>query len=66
MYPTAAVSGWYFAHPHAKYFGVGKLGEDQIIALAKRKKSRKRKWKNGCSPTLITWTKPQHEDLIIK
>ncbi|MFO1370611.1 MAG: methionine synthase [Marinagarivorans sp.] len=38
MYPTAAVSGWYFAHPHAKYFGVGKLGEDQIIALAKRKK----------------------------
>ncbi|HMW50220.1 MAG TPA: vitamin B12 dependent-methionine synthase activation domain-containing protein, partial [Cellvibrionaceae bacterium] len=38
MYPTAAVSGWYFAHPQAKYFGVGKLGEDQIISLAKRKK----------------------------
>lgn len=38
MYPTAAVSGWYFAHPQAKYFGVGKLGEDQILSLAKRKK----------------------------
>ncbi len=30
MYPTAAVSGYYFAHPQAKYFGVGKIGIDQI------------------------------------
>lgn len=37
MYPTAAVSGWYFAHPNAKYFGVGKIGEDQVGELAKRK-----------------------------
>lgn len=47
MYPTAAVSGWYFAHPQAKYFGVGKLGEDQILALAKRKnisKTQMEKW----------------------
>ncbi|MEY4588099.1 MAG: hypothetical protein RL497_175 [Pseudomonadota bacterium] len=41
MYPTAAVSGWYFSHPQAKYFGVGKLAEDQIISLAKRKKTSK-------------------------
>src|SRR5690554_8052720 len=30
MYPTAAVSGWYFAHPESKYFAVGKIGVDQI------------------------------------
>lgn len=37
MYPTAAVSGWYFAHPQSKYFGVGKIGEDQVTELAQRK-----------------------------
>lgn len=37
MYPTASVSGWYFAHPEAKYFGVGKIGKDQLENLAKRK-----------------------------
>ncbi|HRO40504.1 MAG TPA: methionine synthase [Flavobacteriales bacterium] len=37
MYPTAAVSGWYFAHPRSKYFGVGRVGKDQIGDLARRK-----------------------------
>lgn len=37
MYPTAAVSGWYFSHPQAKYFGVGKIGEDQVAHFAQRK-----------------------------
>lgn len=37
MYPTAAVCGWYFSHPQAKLFGVGKIGEDQLIDYAKRK-----------------------------
>ncbi len=37
MYPTAAVSGWYFAHPEAKYFSVGKIGKDQVESLAQRK-----------------------------
>jgi 5-methyltetrahydrofolate--homocysteine methyltransferase len=37
MYPTAAVSGWYFAHPQAQYFGVGKIGRDQVDDYAKRK-----------------------------
>lgn len=32
MYPTAAVSGMYFAHPEAKYFGVGKIEKDQLEA----------------------------------
>ncbi|MBD3667211.1 MAG: methionine synthase [Kangiella sp.] len=37
MYPTAAVSGWYFAHPEARYFGVGKIEKDQVSDYAQRK-----------------------------
>ena len=37
MYPTASVSGWYFAHPDSKYFGIGKIEKDQIEDYAKRK-----------------------------
>lgn len=47
MYPAAAVSGWYFSHPEAKYFNVGQIGIDQVTALAERKQTDKRsveKW----------------------
>ncbi|PHR49565.1 MAG: methionine synthase [Fluviicola sp.] len=37
MTPAAAVSGWYFAHPESKYFGVGKIAKDQVESLAERK-----------------------------
>ncbi len=37
MYPAASVSGWYFAHPEAKYFGLGQIGKDQIVDYARRK-----------------------------
>ncbi len=37
MMPTAAVSGYYFAHPEAHYFGVGKVGEDQVADYAERR-----------------------------
>jgi len=37
MLPTAAVSGFYFAHPEAKYFAVGKIGKDQVEDYARRK-----------------------------
>ncbi len=37
MYPAASVSGFYFAHPQAKYFNVGKIGRDQLKDYAKRK-----------------------------
>jgi 5-methyltetrahydrofolate--homocysteine methyltransferase len=37
MTPAASVSGLYFAHPTARYFTVGRLGEDQIVAYARRK-----------------------------
>lgn len=37
MFPTAAVSGYYFANPKSKYFGVGKITEEQLEDYAKRK-----------------------------
>jgi len=37
MLPTAAVSGWYFAHPEAQYFAVGKIDKDQVESYSKRK-----------------------------
>ena len=38
MFPGAAVSGFYFAHPASKYFTVGKIGEDQLTDMASRRK----------------------------
>jgi 5-methyltetrahydrofolate--homocysteine methyltransferase len=37
MYPTAAVSGFYFSHPAAHYFGVGQIDRDQVASYAQRK-----------------------------
>ena len=37
MIPPSSVSGWYFAHPEARYFNVGKIGKDQVVDYAKRK-----------------------------
>jgi 5-methyltetrahydrofolate--homocysteine methyltransferase len=37
MYPTAAVSGWYFGHPESKYFGLGKINRDQVEEYSIRK-----------------------------
>ena len=37
MWPAASVSGYYFAHPDAQYFGVGKITRDQLESYSKRK-----------------------------
>ena len=37
MYPTAAVSGYYFGHPEAKYFGLAKIDQDQLHDYAQRR-----------------------------
>lgn len=52
MYPTAAVSGWYFSHPQAKYFGVGKIGEDQVAHFAQRKGWSKQETERWLQPNL--------------
>ncbi|WP_186309138.1 methionine synthase [Pseudomonas oryzihabitans] len=38
MFPAAAVSGWYFAHPEAQYFAVGKIDKDQVERYTERKR----------------------------
>lgn len=52
MYPTAAVSGWYFAHPEAKYFAVGKIGVDQVEDYAERKGLTKAEAERWLMPSL--------------
>ena len=37
MLPTASVSGWYFAHPESRYFGIGKINQGQLEDYASRK-----------------------------
>ena len=37
MYPAASVSGWYYAHPDTKYFGIGFIDETQVEDWAQRK-----------------------------
>jgi 5-methyltetrahydrofolate--homocysteine methyltransferase len=37
MSPAASVSGWYFSHPASSYFGLGKIGRDQVADYARRK-----------------------------
>jgi 5-methyltetrahydrofolate--homocysteine methyltransferase len=37
MYPASSVSGWYFANPESKYFGIGKISKDQAEDYAARK-----------------------------
>jgi 5-methyltetrahydrofolate--homocysteine methyltransferase len=52
MLPAAAVSGWYFAHPNAKYFAVGKIGRDQVEDYARRKGMDQRTIERWLSPNL--------------
>jgi 5-methyltetrahydrofolate--homocysteine methyltransferase len=52
MYPTSSVSGFYFGHPESKYFGLGKIGEDQVEDYAKRKGVSKAQAERWLSPNL--------------
>jgi 5-methyltetrahydrofolate--homocysteine methyltransferase len=53
MYPTAAVSGWYFAHPESKYFGLGKIADDQVSDYAKRKNMSLEEAERWLSPNML-------------
>ena len=52
MLPAASVSGWYFAHPEAKYFGLGKIKMDQVEDVAKRKGVSLDQMKKWLSPNI--------------
>ena len=53
MLPASSVSGWYFSHPDSKYFGLGKINDEQIIDLAARKGSEFSEIKKWYSSVLI-------------
>jgi 5-methyltetrahydrofolate--homocysteine methyltransferase len=52
MYPTAAVSGWYFGHPESRYFGLGKINRDQVEEYAQRKNMALEEIERWLSPVL--------------
>ncbi len=52
MYPTSSVSGYFFGNPESKYFGLGKIGEDQVASYADRKGISLRDAERLLSPNL--------------
>ena len=52
MWPAAAVSGFYFAHPDAQYFAVGKIDRDQAEDYARRKQDDLAKTERWLAPAL--------------
>ncbi len=52
MYPTAAVSGWYFGHPDSRYFGIGRIYRDQVEDYAERKGMPVREVERWLAPNL--------------
>jgi 5-methyltetrahydrofolate--homocysteine methyltransferase len=54
MWPASSVSGYYFAHPESKYFGLGKIKKDQVEDYAKRR--------NISTETAMKWLSPNLAD----
>ncbi|MEQ9465773.1 MAG: methionine synthase [Ekhidna sp.] len=52
MYPASSVSGLYFSHPEARYFGLGKISKDQVEDYAKRKRMSVEEVEKWLSPNL--------------
>ena len=54
MWPASSVSGYYFGNPESKYFGLGKIKEDQVVDYAKRR--------NIPTETAVKWLNPNIAD----
>ncbi len=52
MYPASSVSGLYYSHPESKYFGLGKIGRDQVEDIARRKNMPVQELERWLSPNL--------------
>ncbi|MEZ0374382.1 MAG: methionine synthase, partial [Candidatus Sericytochromatia bacterium] len=52
MYPSASVSGWYFAHPDSRYFSLGKIATDQVSDYAQRKAWTLQEAENWLRPSI--------------
>ena len=59
MFPTAAVSGFYFSHPESQYFAVGKVGRDQVEDYARRKGVPLEEAERWLAPYLAYEVQPQ-------
>jgi 5-methyltetrahydrofolate--homocysteine methyltransferase len=53
MLPTASVSGLYFSHPKSRYFGLGKIQEDQLTDYAERKEKAVEEMQRWLRPNLV-------------
>jgi len=53
MWPAASVSGYYFGHPEAKYFGLGKIKQDQVEDFAERKNINLEKAQKWLAPNIV-------------
>ena len=52
MWPAASVSGYYFANQESKYFGLGKITDDQVTDFANRKRITKEKARKWLQPNI--------------
>ncbi len=53
MWPAASVSGYYFGHPEAKYFGLGKIKPDQVEDFARRKEIKLEEAQKWLAPNIV-------------
>lgn len=53
MWPAASVSGYYFGHPQAKYFGLGKIKQDQVKDFAERKNMKLEEAQKWLAPNIV-------------
>jgi 5-methyltetrahydrofolate--homocysteine methyltransferase len=65
MYPTSSVSGFFFAHHESSYFGLGKIGEDQVASYATRKGISLQEAERLLSPNLAYSPTPILENSIL-
>ncbi|MBD1397344.1 methionine synthase [Pontibacter sp. JH31] len=64
MHPASSVSGLYFSHPDSRYFGLGKIGEDQVADIAWRKGMAKEELERWLSPNLNYEPKPVAQQTV--
>ena len=53
MWPAASVSGYYFSNPESKYFGLGKIKDDQLLDYSKRRNISEEKARKWLNPNLL-------------
>ena len=53
MTPAASISGWYFSHPDTRYFGLGRIGSDQVADYAQRKRISIDEAKRWLRPSIV-------------